>query len=74
MAASNCSLLLGELPCAQCGKLIASPLWSESERNRVSFLWSCRACDYQFVTIAILKSASMEEESPARHSRPAIAA
>ena len=70
MAASDSSFLLNKNPCAQCGKLITSPLWSERERNRVSFLWSCQACDYQFVTIAILKSESFEVQVP----QPAIAA
>jgi hypothetical protein len=75
-------ILLNKHPCAQCGKPIASPLWSEHERNRVSFLWSCKACDYQFVTIAILKPAVMEVRVPqpppvpevAVHDGPAIAA
>lgn len=70
MAASDCSFLLNKNPCAQCGKLITSPLWSECERNRVSYLWSCQACDYQFVTIAILKSEALE----VRVRQPAIAA
>lgn len=73
--------LLGKHPCAQCGKPIAAPLWSERERNRVSFLWSCKACDYQFVTIAILKSEVREvpvSQPPVvehvDHDKPAIAA
>jgi len=74
--------LLNKHPCAQCGQPIASPLWSERERNRVSFLWSCHACDYQFVTIAILKSEIREDPVPrqqrmaevAVHDEPAIAA
>jgi ribosomal protein L37AE/L43A len=78
MAASDCSLLLGRHPCAQCGKPIASPLWSERERNRVSFLWSCQVCDYQFVTIAVLKSQDavvhVPQETPVRHDGSAIAA
>lgn len=70
--------LLNKHPCAQCGKPIASPLWSERERNRVSFLWSCQACDYQFVTIAILKSRlpvdRIPREQPVRPEEPAVAA
>ncbi|MES2750220.1 MAG: hypothetical protein V4661_02505 [Pseudomonadota bacterium] len=76
--ASDSGLLLNKNPCAQCGKPIASPLWSERERNRVSYLWSCQACDYQFVTIAILKSESLNQpvprEEPARRDAAAIAA
>lgn len=74
--------LLNKNPCAQCGKPIASPLWTERERNRVSFLWSCQACDYQFVTIAILKSGVRDDPVPqqppvveaAVRDEPAIAA
>lgn len=76
--ASDSGFLLNKNPCAQCGKPIASPLWSERERNRVSYLWSCQACDYQFVTIAILKSESLNQpvprEEPSRRDAAAIAA
>lgn len=73
--------LLDKQPCAQCGKPIASPLWLERERNRVSFLWACTACDYQFVTIAVLKPGVIELPVP-QHApavvpvsdQPAIAA
>lgn len=70
------AFLLNKHPCAQCGKPIASPLWIERERNRVSFLWSCQACDYQFVTIAILKSEALDDRVPREPHRqsPAIAA
>jgi len=71
------AFLLNKIPCAQCGKPIASPLWTERERNRVSFLWSCQACDYQFVTIAILKSrtpdAQVPQEPPAPQRQPIAA-
>lgn len=74
--------LLNKQPCAQCGKPIVSPLWSEHERNRVSFLWACTACDYQFVTIAVLKSEVIDIPVPqqppvvevAVRDEPAIAA
>lgn len=72
--------LLNKHPCAQCGTLIAAPLWSEHERNRVSFLWACKACDYQFVTIAILKPEAVEMDMPRQlplataPDEPAIAA
>ena len=56
--------LLNKHPCAQCGKPITAPLWSEHERNRVSFLWSCRACNYQFVTVAILKAEVIDIPAP----------
>lgn len=72
--------LLSKQPCAQCGKPLASPLWSERERNRVLFLWACTACDYRFVTIAVLKSDVIEIPVPQRSpviavpDEPAIAA
>jgi hypothetical protein len=47
----NCSPM--QNPCAQCGKPIERPIWSERGRDRMSFVWSCDACDYQFTTIAI---------------------
>lgn len=76
--ASDSSFLLNKNPCAQCGKLIASPTWFERERNRVSYLWSCQACDYQFVTIAILKSEALNQtvprEEPVRQDASAVAA
>jgi hypothetical protein len=34
-----------ENPCAQCGKPISAPDWIESGPRRISYLWSCRACD-----------------------------
>ena len=40
-------------PCAQCGKPIASPDWIEQGPDgRVSYLWTCRACDYRFEAVA----------------------
>ncbi len=50
----NCSPT--QNPCAQCGKPIARPLWSERGSDRMSFIWSCNACDYQFTTIAIFRT------------------
>jgi transcription elongation factor Elf1 len=39
-------------PCAQCGKPIASPDWIENGPRRISYLWHCQACDYQFEAMA----------------------
>ena len=75
--AYDTDLLLNKISCAQCGRPIEWPLWSERERNRVSYLWSCMACDYQFVTVAILKSETAEglvPERSTRHQQPPIAA
>jgi hypothetical protein len=38
--------------CAQCGKQIFAPDWSEYLDDRhVRHLWACEACDYQFETL-----------------------
>ena len=41
-----------ENPCAQCGKPIPAPEWIESGPRRISYLWHCWACDYQFEAVA----------------------
>jgi hypothetical protein len=40
-------------PCAQCGKLIPNPSWSEVDMNRIHFIWHCTACEYCFQSTAI---------------------
>ena len=41
--------------CAQCGKRIFMPEWSEHmDERRVRHLWECEACGYQFETIVYL--------------------
>ncbi len=40
-------------PCAQCGKSIPLPDWSEESQDRTIYLWSCRSCGYRFEAIAI---------------------
>ena len=49
-------------PCAQCGKPIASPDWVEQGDGRISYLWTCRSCDYRFEAIAILDTRVVELE------------
>ncbi len=39
-------------PCAQCGEPIAEPDWVEPGAGRVTYLWSCPACNYRFEAIA----------------------
>lgn len=46
-----------QVPCAQCGKPIERPEWSEPGERSISFLWRCAACDYRFTTIAIFTAA-----------------
>ena len=48
-------------PCAQCGKPISEPVWSEPGERCVTYVWACHACDYEFTTIAIY-SAKREEQ------------
>lgn len=72
MNAFHTGFFLNKNPCAQCGKPIAAPMWFEEERDRVSFAWSCAACDYQFVTIALYGRQGREQ--PVRHEIRALAA
>ena len=53
------SLPLGN-PCAQCGKPIAAPEWTESGLRRISYLWHCGACDYQFEAVAFFEEQDSE--------------
>jgi ribosomal protein L37AE/L43A len=42
----------GELtPCAQCGKTLVAPTWSEHVSECcIRHLWECEACGYKFET------------------------
>jgi ribosomal protein L37AE/L43A len=40
-------------PCAQCGKPIAKPVWSEPGERCVTYVWACQACDYEFTSTAV---------------------
>ena len=46
-------------PCAQCGVPIAQPDWIEPGEGRVSYLWTCHACNYRFEAIAIFDEAAI---------------
>jgi hypothetical protein len=50
-----------DAPCAQCGKPIAKPSWSEPGEGCITFVWSCRACDYEFTCTAVY---AHREEQP----------
>jgi hypothetical protein len=52
MARRDVGYLPRENPCAQCGKLIAAPDWIENGPRRISYLWHCQACDYEFEAVA----------------------
>ena len=62
MARANLGYLPRGNPCAQCGKPIASPDWVEQGQGRISYLWTCRACDYRFEAIAIFDARELEPE------------
>lgn len=47
-------------PCAQCGTPIAEPDWIEPGVGRVSYLWTCHACNYRFEAVAIYDAAAAE--------------
>ena len=47
-------------PCAQCGTPIAEPDWIEPGVGRVSYLWTCHACNYRFEAVAIYDAAAVE--------------
>ena len=50
-------------PCAQCGKPIAFPDWVETESDRTSYLWRCRACDYRFEAVAYFEESAAERRA-----------
>lgn len=49
-------------PCAQCGKPIASPIWSEPGPRCDAYVWHCDACDYEFTTLAMYATDRAEAE------------
>src|ERR1700692_3977321 len=52
MARFDSGYLPHENPCAQGGKPISAPEWTENGPRRISYLWHCRACDYRFEAVA----------------------
>jgi ribosomal protein L37AE/L43A len=48
-------------PCAQCGKPISKPVWSEPGERCVTYVWACQACDYEFTATAIYSAKSEEQ-------------
>ena len=49
-----------ENPCAQCGKPISAPEWTEAGPGRISYLWRCQACGYQFEAMAFYQEMDCE--------------
>jgi ribosomal protein L37AE/L43A len=56
-------------PCAQCGKLLYGPEWSEYLNHRqVRHLWFCASCGYDFETLVVFPAELAEQSEPAeRH-------
>jgi hypothetical protein len=49
-------------PCAQCGTPIPQPDWIEPGEGRVSYLWTCHACNYRFEAVAIFDQHAIEHQ------------
>ena len=58
-------------PCAQCGKPIAAPDWTENGPRRISYLWHCRACDYEFEAVAFYDASHPSQEALAAYAAAA---
>ena len=58
-------------PCAQCGKPIAVPDWTENGPRRISYLWHCRACDYEFEAVAFYDASQPSVEALATYAAAA---
>lgn len=65
MLAAGSDDLPHQNPCAQCGRLIAAPVWFEKEPCRTSYLWRCVRCGYKFEAIAFFKQANHESRATA---------
>jgi len=66
MARANLAYLPRGNPCAQCGKPIASHDWIEQGPGRISYLWTCRACDYRFEAGSLLRRARKRHRNKSR--------
>ena len=50
-------------PCAQCGKPIAAPDWTENSARHIAYLWHCKACNYRFEAVAVFDASHREREA-----------
>jgi hypothetical protein len=50
-------------PCAQCGKPIDRPVWSEPGDSCVAYVWACHACGYEFTSTAVYAMRREQERS-----------
>jgi len=60
MATAHAGDIPRQNPCAQCGAPIPKPDWIEPGEGRISYLWTCRACNYRFEAVAIFDEAAVE--------------
>jgi Zn finger protein HypA/HybF involved in hydrogenase expression len=63
MARTDLRYLPQHNPCAQCGKPISAPEWTESGPRCTSYLWHCWACDYQFEAVAYFEEQESHPEA-----------
>jgi hypothetical protein len=63
MARTDVSYFPHDNPCAQCGKPIATPDWTENGARRISYLWRCKACDYRFEAVAFFDASHPDREA-----------
>jgi ribosomal protein L37AE/L43A len=50
------------IPCAQCGRDLIAPEWSEHVSDRcVRHVWVCEACGYEFETAVYLRANAERE-------------
>ena len=63
MARKEFGYLPHDNPCAQCGKPIAAPDWTENSARRITYLWRCRACGYRFEAMAVYDASHPDQEA-----------
>lgn len=53
-------------PCAQCGKTLFGPEWSEYvDERQVRHLWLCPSCGYDFETLVVFPAERAERRDEA---------
>ena len=72
MARKHSGTLPHDNPCAQCGKPIAAPDWTENSARRISYLWHCKACNYRFEAVAVYDASHPNREPLAARVESAL--
>lgn len=53
-------------PCAQCGKMLFGPEWSEYiNEHQARHLWACSSCGYDFETLVVFPTTPEEQSEQA---------